>query len=266
MKKLLLFTLLAAVSFSLNAQRVIFTEPFDSLSVLPADWTTIDADGDSFGWYADFYEGDVLETYAVSESWNEDPLTPDNYLVTPQIDLRNAVAPVYLYWTIGVGDEDWPEEVYQVTVSTTEPTVEGFTNPVFEETLVPEAYYWLKRQVDLSALIGQQIYIAWRHYDCTDNYKLLLDSVKVTVDGFVNTINIDREELKIHPNPTADKIYLSNTSAERIVISNLLGEVVLDSPVVSQKAIDLTHMRKGVYFASFYKNNALMVTRKIIKR
>lgn len=266
MKKLLLIIIFAAINFSLHAQRVVFVEPFDSLSVLPANWTTIDADGDSFGWYADYYEGDVLETYAVSESWNEDPLTPDNYLVTPQIDLRNAVAPVYLNWTIGVGDEEWPEEVYQVTVSTTDPTVEGFTNPVFEEVLVPEAYFWLKRQVDLSALVGKQIYIAWRHYDCTDNYKLLLDSVKVTVDGFVNTINIDREELKIHPNPATDNIYISNTSAERVVISNLLGEVVLDTPIISQKPINLGNLRKGVYFASFYKNNTLMVTKKIVRK
>ncbi len=266
MRRLLLFTLFVAVTFGLNAQTVFFNEPFDSMEELPAGWINIDADGDTEVWYEDYYEGDVLETYAVSRSWNEVPLEPDNYLSTPQIDLRNVVAPVILYWTIGVGDEEWPAEKYQVNISTTTPTVEGFSNPLFEEILEADAYYWNKRQIDISSYAGQQVYIAWRHYDCTDNYKLLLDSVKITVSGTVNTSDITPAVYKVYPNPASDHILINYANANRLVISNLLGEIVLNAALVNQQRIDISKLRKGLYFVSFYKNESLNFTGKLIKK
>ncbi len=266
MKKLLLFTLLAVVSISLTAQEVLFNEPFDSQTELPAGWTNIDADGDTYVWYADWYEGDVLETYAVSESWNEDPLTPDNYLVSPQIDLRNVTAPAVLYWTIGVGDEEWPAEKYQVNISTTTPTVDGFTNSVFEEILEADAYYWNKRQIDISSFVGQQIYIAWRHYDCSDNYKLLLDSVRIDVADIVKTNDLTQDNFRIYPNPVINDLYLDNVKANHVVIYNLLGESILERQIIANKPINVSSLRKGVYFASFYMNDQIVCTRKIVKK
>lgn len=49
---------------------------------LPEGWVAIDADGDGINWYFGNREG---EGAMRSESWNGDPLTPDNWLVTPSV-------------------------------------------------------------------------------------------------------------------------------------------------------------------------------------
>jgi hypothetical protein len=49
---------------------------------LPEGWTVVDADGDDINWYFGEREG---EGAMRSESWNGDPLTPDNYLITPSV-------------------------------------------------------------------------------------------------------------------------------------------------------------------------------------
>lgn len=47
---------------------------------LPTGWTNVDADGDGNKWYFGDRQG---EGAMRSMSWDNDPLTPDNYLITP---------------------------------------------------------------------------------------------------------------------------------------------------------------------------------------
>jgi hypothetical protein len=52
---------------------------------LPAGWLNIDNDGDGIKWY--YGVRDEVEGSMRSESWNGDPLTPDNFLITPPVFL-----------------------------------------------------------------------------------------------------------------------------------------------------------------------------------
>lgn len=51
---------------------------------LPTGWTNVDADGDGNKWYFGERQG---EGAMRSMSWDNDPLTPDNYLITPFVFL-----------------------------------------------------------------------------------------------------------------------------------------------------------------------------------
>jgi hypothetical protein len=267
MKKTLLLTLSIFTVVVMQAQHTLFVEPFDSQTDLPLGWTNLDADGDTFMWYEDYYDGGtVLETYAVSASYNEVPLTPDNYLATPQIDLTGLEGPVILQYNIGIGDEEWPAEKYQITLSTTTCTAEGFTNTLFEEILEADAYYWKKTQVDLSAFIGQQVYVAWRHYDCTDNYKLLLDSVSITFPSYVGLGENAKDRVNIFPNPFKDVLNINGADVSRIMISNILGQQVMDAEISEVTKLDVSQLNHGTYFVSIYKNDDLIETRKLVKR
>ncbi|MBW6479190.1 MAG: choice-of-anchor J domain-containing protein [Bacteroidales bacterium] len=54
---------------------------------LPDGWTAIDLDGDGQNWYYADFEGDG---YMLSRSWlNPNPLTPDNWLITPPVILSD---------------------------------------------------------------------------------------------------------------------------------------------------------------------------------
>ena len=144
---------------------------------LPAAWTTIDNDGDGYNWT--YYSGTGLSTHSgvgivYSESYfNPYPLTPDNWLITPQINL-NGTLKVWLK----AQDGDYLDH-FAIYLSTTGNTVDDFT------TLVPETVAtggYVEYTADLSAYAGQQGYIAIRHFNSSDMYRLNVDDFGVFLE------------------------------------------------------------------------------------
>jgi hypothetical protein len=67
---------------------------------LPAGWLNIDHDGDEIKWY--FGVRNEVEGSMRSESWNGDPLTPDNFLVTPPVLLGTTGVDELGYFVPGI--------------------------------------------------------------------------------------------------------------------------------------------------------------------
>lgn len=198
MKKSLLFIFLLAFCLPGFSQSFLFEEYFDG-GILPNTWANIDQDGDGLSWYADTWDGNpnvTLESYVVSASYDKNhtpkALTPENYLVSPKIDLTGLHGTVSLRYTIQVGDDVDFAEHYKVAVSTTGNTVADFTNNVKEETCTVDDYYdtypyWHPRTIDLTPFIGQKIYLSFCHYNCTNMLKFYLDSVQVSYTPVIQT-------------------------------------------------------------------------------
>ena len=91
------------------------------------DWTKIDADGDGFNWELGSYEymgymipsnsGDDCAASASYDSYNMVGLYPDNYLVSPQIELGGSIT-----FYACAQDPDYSAEHFGVAVSTTNNT------------------------------------------------------------------------------------------------------------------------------------------------
>lgn len=143
---------------------------------LPDGWTTIDADGDGHNWYA-YNNQDLVhsgEGGAASDSYLSSGLTPDNWLISPQLELGGTLR----VWLRGVR-EDYYQEHFAIYLSTT-----GNSQADFTVTLVPEqetTYEYKEYTADLSSYAGQQGYIAIRHYNCEDVYTLMLDDFEVII-------------------------------------------------------------------------------------
>jgi hypothetical protein len=154
---------------------------------IPADWTILDEDGDTYSWEM-IAEG-VEAHEGVGAAWSASyingigALTPDNYLITPQIALG---ATSELSFWVRTQDDSWPAEHYYVKVSTSGTDAGDFANVVHEETL--EAGDWHQVTVDLSSFAGQQAYIAWEHCEVTDMYYMKIDDIAIT-----NATRVDRE-------------------------------------------------------------------------
>ncbi len=159
-------------------------------------WTTIDADGDGYNWY---YTTSVLGHdgsvgLVESESWCFGTvLTPDNYLVSPQTILGGSIS----FWA-SAQDNEWVAEHFGVAVSTT-----GNTNPadftiIQEWTMTAKSEgaktgitrsgnrtqgTWYQYTVDLSAYAGQTGYVAIRHFNSTDMFRLNVDDITVVQPG-----------------------------------------------------------------------------------
>ena len=151
---------------------------------LPAGWTTIDSDGDGNNWTTSSEAVDIIchsgSACMISASFdtnNEETLTPDNWLITPQLTLQGTLK----LWARGQ-HESFPDEHFAVYVSTTDCTdVSAFTQ-VSSEFVATDDYK--EYTADLSAYAGQEGYIAIRHFNCTNMFYLNIDDLGINLpDG-----------------------------------------------------------------------------------
>ena len=114
MKKIA-FILSALVGFlNTNAQTYFSADLESGID----NWTIIDSDGDGNNWSVNDFddnEGSVLNSASYDN--NTGPLTPDNWIITPAINLASSNAPT-LYWKAKAQDQLWADENYSVYVST----------------------------------------------------------------------------------------------------------------------------------------------------
>ena len=170
-----------------------FFEDFESLTTTGDNpnngWTTIDSDGDGYSWYAwvpastgngttDNQGNPTVFGNAclTSASYQSVALTPDNWLISPQVELGGNLS----LWYRGQ-DPSWASEVFAVYVSTGDPTdLSSFVELVPDMT-AGQVYQELV--ADLSLFEGEMGYIAIRHHNVTDMFRLNIDNVTIGNPG-----------------------------------------------------------------------------------
>lgn len=161
-----------------------YTETFDTM---PTCWTIIDGDGDGFSWEIENYFG-VSVFHSKSYMNNVGVLTPDNWLISPQITLPSN-SNYEVSWSARPQDVNYPAEHYGLYISTT-------TNDTTAFTLVQQ---WTLSSnddpaypvINLSAYAGQSIYLALRHWDCSDEYWLTIDNFTVREQPNANQVVVN---------------------------------------------------------------------------
>lgn len=160
------------------------------------NWHQIDADGDGYTWMLWTNEeenaGHNNSKYlATSESYNDaGALFPDNYLYSPNRYVISEGAEIVFY--VCAQDAEWPAEHYGVAVATVagNPSASDFVT-IWSETLsakvktegkvrgVSEQGTWYKKTVPLNNYAGQTIWVAIRHFSCTDQFRLNVDDITI---------------------------------------------------------------------------------------
>lgn len=207
MKKLFLSIVLLALTMCVNAQQgvqnyvsasgyVIFNAPFyntgtdgyafdfenDYVEGRLIGWKTIDADGDSYNWtlspigggYGHNGTDGVVLSYSYSNY--SGALNPNNYLVSPQLTITSNNHYVTFYAC--ALDEAYPADHFGLAVSTTGTSASDFTM-LQEWTMTSKQGGWHEYTVDLNSYVGQEVYIAIRHFNCPDNFCLCVDDIFV---------------------------------------------------------------------------------------
>lgn len=161
-------------------------------------FTTIDADGDGNNWMnsGDFsatIPGHDSQRCILSASYdnNYGPLYPNNFIITAQ--KYHIGSSSTLSWFVCAQDANYPSEHYALCVSTADYPAPADFITVFEETLsgkdgksgnsdvrgTKSQSAWQQKTIDLSAYAGENVYIAFRHYNCTDMYMLDIDDIRL---------------------------------------------------------------------------------------
>ena len=142
-------------------------------------WTMIDADGDGHNWLHIADEGNKSHSgIGVMASFSYDhvtksPLTPNNWFVSPEVALDGTLT----FWAVGQ-DPSYAAEHFAVYASTGDPTNTASFVEIMPETVATGEI--TEYTVDLTAYAGQKGYIAFRHFNVTDMFRLNIDDVAIT--------------------------------------------------------------------------------------
>ena len=249
-----------------SVQEIPFYEDFES--DVNQCWTNsdFDEDGMSWMWMNDGY-GHQSDGYYVSMSYDTEEwvdIMPNDWLITPQLAIPANGA--HLNWWVAAYAGDWPDNTYDVLIST-EGTGPGDLYSIYSETTTTEEYQ--QRTLDLGAYANQNIYIAFAHHTNTeqtaDSYGLVIDDISVEAGVGIEE-NRGEEQLSLYPNPTSEVLNVSPVNGCEILIFNMLGQTVSQFKAVDDSIqIDTRNFAPGTYFVQV-KGEKNCVKRFVVKR
>lgn len=276
-KNLLLASLLFAGGlFTMNAQTTVWSDDFNDSDI--SDWTLIDADGDSYNWSAVQITDEGGNPAAVaptpvlrSASWNGTvgPLTPNNWAISPAMDLSGASGTINLKWQVMAIDASYDEEEYTVYVGT-EATIAHLTgsSTTFFENLAG-VNTLTDRTLDISSFAGESaVYVAFRHHGTTDIFTMEIDNVSVSY-GTASVDSVLAGSFSVYPNPVKDMLNISNSigaEINAITVTDINGRTVKQVAVNGvESQINIADLNAGVYFVNINSNQGSL-TKKIVKQ
>ncbi|MEJ5104878.1 T9SS-dependent choice-of-anchor J family protein [Chryseobacterium sp. MYb328] len=191
-----LLAMLFALPLAANAQ---FTQNFDAGTTTPAGWTVING-GDAAGFI--FSAGAPRSVYSLPNAAqiNYSATAHDDYLVTPAITVTAGVNTRLTYF-VKNQDPNYVEN-YEIKLSTTTATAAAFTTVLTPEAPAPNK--WTFFSVDLSAYVGQTVYVGF-HAVSTDKFRLLFDSINndvapTTAPGCSTLVSPANGATNVNPN------------------------------------------------------------------
>jgi hypothetical protein len=239
-------------------------EGFEDPSTLSC-WLNVDADGDGHIWELAGEPGHEPHSGSgciVSSSWHEgQALFPDNYLITPQIDVN--VEDLVLKYFVAGQDPDYSDEHYSIMISTADTELSSFTS-VFSETLPMYDGSWFERSVSLAEYNGQKVYIAFRHHNSSDVFQIKIDDLEISVATSIEESL--QAKINIYPNPANNSFQVRNAENAMVTVVNALGQVVetIDN-TQNILTINSANYQSGVYFVKIDNGQEVTVKKVVIK-
>lgn len=229
-------------------------------------WRLVDADADGFGWGspAPYFSIPLAHTgdgcFGSASFINAiETLNPDNWLITPELAIPAEGATLKYY--VGGIDPSYFREYYSVLVSTSGAGIENFTHEIYSGYLATAD--WVPMSFDLSAFAGQNIYIAFRHHNVTDEYWMLLDDIQVVAGNHVGVGEAADIRLALYPNPTTGILNVEADGVQDVSVVDVNGTVV--AKAVGTNSVDLSGLADGVYFVCVVTAKGV-ATQKVVKK
>lgn len=239
-----------------------YSQSFDS-ATMPSDWTVING-GDTGTWktwtsYDSTFNASHSGSHFLGLEYGS--TAHSDYAISPAIPVTAGVSDKLTFWARNRGAG--LVEQFDVKISTTVPTAAGLTNTVVAALKPPTA--WTQYTYDLSAYIGQTIYIGF-YSSTTDIWFVGIDDFVVSGNSLLVS-DVKREEAKIYPNPAEDIVYVeSENKISEISIYDMSGKLQQKVPVNSNKAeLNVAHLMKGNYLVKI-ADAKTEKTYKIIKK
>ena len=181
-----------------------------------ADFEIYDADGDGVNWtlyYSDDTYTDACFGSASYDYYEGGALTPDNWLITPEVELGGKLK--FKTWNYS---SYYPDKIMVYVCTNPEwETVDEFVavSDFIEPGTTAEEF-----EIDLGAFEGNGV-IAFRHYDCEDMFRIYVDDIEV---------------IPANPKEFAEWIYVYGLDATNYTIEGLTPETTYEVQVQAVNA------------------------------
>lgn len=198
-----------------------YSQSFDS-ATMPSDWTVING-GDPGTWktwtgYDSTFNSSHSGTHFLGLEYGS--TAHSDYAISPAITITAGVSDKLTFWARNRGAG--LVEQFDVKVSTTTPTEAAFTTNIVSALKPPTS--WTQYTYDLTAYIGQTIYIAF-YSNTTDVWFVGIDDFQV----FGTNLKVSEANIKtasVYPNPIKDILNIdSKTKITEISIYDLSGKL-----------------------------------------
>jgi hypothetical protein len=286
MKKNLLLLLFTCGILLSNAQiTTIWSENFDTEDL--SEWTLIDADGDGFNWGTTQMLDDDWQPigtpffYSLSYTQYMDigNVFPDNWAITPAIDLTSLAtdSQIQLNWAIVDSAYSYNpspnNENYAIYIAESNDTTAFINGGIkYTEQNTPIAY--TERTLDISDFAGKVIYIAFRHYNVSDEVavpfssSVEFDDMSITagsssISGYEKNITCS-----VFPNPANNQVTIDfgKQKMKEVAVIDIIGKEIKRIEINSSDYIlDVSDLPKGVYLIKLTSDDGI-IAKKIIKQ
>ena len=181
MKKITLF--LCLLIFGLSSAQIHFSDDFQDGDA--NGWTLVDDDGDGNNWAVGDWSNvgasvPEFDSSLVSRSWDgNNGLYPDNFAISSPIDLSSATTTNFqLSYSFGTAQATTYFAEHYAVYITTSNVVADIKNatPLVDETLTQGGRQVKTITLD-NSLIGQTVYLTFRHYNTFDMNTMIVDDV-----------------------------------------------------------------------------------------
>lgn len=201
---------------------------------------------------------------AVSESYvYPDEVTPNNWLITPQISVQNNDSIVFYVMPSSV---QYPAEHFELWLSVSGSEIVDFTEKLYDVTFSDaDASQWNRMAFSLRDWNNSSVYLAFVHNNCSGQNMLMIDDV-LTVEGEATTSvdDLDFNDGVCYFDGNTLHFYENCPSIEKVAIYGISGICYYSNAEVNSSTISLPMLKSGLYIIAFLVNDTLR-TYKLLK-
>lgn len=271
MKKItyILFFLGAYATYS---QTVVWSDDFNDLNI--ADWTITNTEttDDGFNWEAQFESNpNILKEVlrSVSYDTNEgEQLDPDNWAISPSINLSNASGTITLKWKAASPDPSYDNENYAVYIANSA-VINDLENGTTMSYNLTGINLLTEQTIDISSFAGEpNVYVAFRHYNAVPDggFIVNIDDVAVEAETVLSLENVALNQLKYWQNrETKDLHFKSPINLKSIELFDTSGKKLLYVNANQKNIeIDTSHLAVGAYLTKVNTENATKMIKIVL--
>jgi hypothetical protein len=194
--------------------------------------------------------------YSYSNLWGFFDLDPDNWFVTPSLNMP-ATGNYEIAWQVQAMAPELPSDHYGVYV------IQGGTATLLhDETLDASVDHFSQRAVGIPASVTGEFKVAFRHYETTGGYAIGIANPKVVAAGSTQGIDdVEANGVALYPNPAHNMLHIDAEGMQQVQILDINGRLVLTQ---SARDINVSSLTNGVYIVRVITSNGVS-TNKFVK-